>query len=37
MFLPAWEKIKLMFPTIFCLTFCFLGVAWIVGNTLTSL
>ena len=37
MFLPPWEKTKQMMPVIFCLTFCILGIAWIVGNTLTSL
>lgn len=37
MFLPAWEKVKLMAPVIICLTLCIMGLAWIVGNTLNSL
>lgn len=37
MFLPPWEKAKQMMPIILCLTFCILGIAWIAGNTLTSL
>ena len=37
MFLPPLEKVKLMFPIFISIMFCIVGIAWIVGNTLTSL
>lgn len=34
MYLPAWEKAKASFPAMIAVTLGFVGVAWIVGNTL---
>ena len=37
LFLPPWEKTKMMLPSFLGIVFIILGIAWIVGSTLTSL
>lgn len=37
MYLPAFEKAKLFAPVFFGMVFAIVGIAWIVGNTLTTL
>ena len=37
MFLPPFEKAKMFAPVFFGIIFIFMGISWIVGNTLTVL
>lgn len=37
MYLPVWERVKQMAPVFFGVLFIIIGIAWIVGNTLTTL
>lgn len=37
MFLPAWERMKLFAPLFFGVLFVIIGIAWLAGNTLTTL
>ena len=37
MYLPAWEKAKMFAPVFFGILFIFIGITWMVGNTLTVL
>ncbi|WP_436358443.1 hypothetical protein ACR34G_02775 [Mycoplasma sp. 480] len=34
MYLPVWEKIKLVSPLFFGLVFCIIGISWIIGWTI---